>query len=198
MGMPAKDMTGLRFGKWHVVREVGRANKQVLWECECDCGELGTIRGGTLRQGLSTSCGKCLDLSAIHTKHGHGYDPLYDVWHAMIDRCSNPKNKKFADYGGRGISVCTRWQDVSSFIEDMSPRPVGHSIDRIDVNGNYEPANCRWATHTEQTRNARSNIVITHQGKTQCLGAWAEELGIKYATLYGRYVTQGRAFPQCI
>lgn len=93
----------------------------------------------------------------------------------------------FKDYGSRGISVCERWREsFARFCEDMGPRPKGTSIDRIDNNGNYEPANCRWATAKEQQRNRRSNVHITFNGRTQVMSAWAEEMGMNQLVLQGR------------
>jgi hypothetical protein len=192
--MPAKikDIAGQRFGKWLVLNQGDRrANSQVLWLCRCDCGNEREIRGGTLRQGLSKSCGACLERTP-NLKHGLSRTRGYHVWRQMIDRCENSGNKDFHHYGGRGIEVCARWRNgVEAFITDMGMPADGLTLDRIDVNGSYEPGNCRWVSHKEQTRNARSNIQLTHEGKTQCLGAWAEELGMKYSTLYGRVVTRG-------
>lgn len=106
----------------------------------------------------------------------------------MIQRCHNPSNKAYADYGGRGITVCDRWRNsCQSFLDDMGPRPsAAHSVDRIDNDGNYEPKNCRWATATEQNRNNRGNRNISWGGKTQTVQEWATELGLKYTTLKRR------------
>lgn len=190
MPAPKKDLTDQIFGRWRVLREAGRANKQVLWECECSCGNRRDIRGGTLRQGLSLSCGECLDHSALHTTHGRSREPLYQIWLQMLRRRETPTSKDYRHYGGRGIMVCPRWHDVANFVADMGHRPPGGTLERVDVDGDYEPPNCRWATQKEQTRNARSNINITYDGRTQCIGAWAEELGMNYGTLYARLVTK--------
>lgn len=110
----------------------------------------------------------------------------------MISRCYDSANKNYKHYGGRGLTVCEEWRkSVLQFDADMGDRPEGTTLERIDVNGSYCPSNCRWASQKEQTRNARSNLVLEFDGKKQCLGAWAEELGINYSTLYGRVVTKG-------
>ena len=188
MGQRVKDLTGQRFGEWLVLSRAGvdPVSRQATWSCRCSCGTEKVVRGGTLRQGLSATCGECLDRSALRTTHGYGRSRAYGVWRQMHQRCENPENKKFKDYGGRGISVCGRWLDIQSFVEDMGEPPEGMTLDRIDVDGNYEPSNCRWATQKEQARNARSNILLTFDGETKCLGEWAEDLGINYGTLYAR------------
>jgi hypothetical protein len=115
----------------------------------------------------------------------------------MICRCENRNAADYPRYGGRGIRVCERWRSsVEQFMADMGPRPTAkHSIERIDVNGNYEPANCRWATMDEQARNKRSNIRVTFEGRTLCLKEWSRELGVKYLRLYYRIVTRGEDAP---
>jgi hypothetical protein len=114
--------------------------------------------------------------------------PERGCWHVMIARCYKPSHEFYSQYGGRGIRVCDRWRDsFESFLADMGPRPsLQHSIDRIDVNGDYEPTNCRWSTQTEQMRNTRSNRMLTAFGKTQCVAAWAEETGLPAGTILDR------------
>jgi len=110
--------------------------------------------------------------------------PEFKVWRGMLGRCSGDHND---NYGARGIKVCERWQTFAAFVEDMGPRPSpDHSIERVDVNGHYEPSNCKWATSTEQNRNRRNVPLVTFQGRTMCRTAWAEELGIKVTTLVRR------------
>lgn len=126
------------------------------------------------------------DLSArnqMSAKHGMLETPTYRSWKSMNARCNCQSNKDFHKYGGRGISVCDRWKDFKSFYEDMGDRPDGMTIDRIDVNGNYEPSNCRWASPKTQGRNTRSNVIIEFNGKAQCIADWAEEVGIERKTL---------------
>jgi len=114
--------------------------------------------------------------------------PTYESWHQMIQRCTNPKNDSFDRYGGRGIAVCKRWlASFPAFLEDMGARPsFKHSIERCENSGNYEPGNCRWATKKEQQRNMRSNRMLTHDGKTMCLAAWAEQIGLSTLSLSSR------------
>jgi hypothetical protein len=104
----------------------------------------------------------------------------------MWYRCTSPKHPHFKDYGGRGIEVCERWKSFALFLQDVGQRPPGKTLDRLDCHGNYEPGNCRWATSEEQQRNLRTNRLLTFDGKTQCLTAWAKEAGIKKSTLRER------------
>ena len=101
----------------------------------------------------------------------------------MLSRCNNPKNQSFKHYGGRGIKVCERWHDLKLFYEDMGDMPESRSIDRIDVNGDYTPENCRWANSNQQGRNKRNNRILEYNGEKKCLTEWAETLNIKVDTL---------------
>lgn len=112
-----------------------------------------------------------------HSHHGK-FTPEYTTWVGMIERCSNPLHKSWRSYGGRGIKVCERWKIFIQFHEDMGNRPNGCTLDRIDVNGNYEKSNCRWSTHREQGGNRRHNRIISAFGKTMCLSAFAREVGL--------------------
>lgn len=112
--------------------------------------------------------------------------PTYKSWHMMKQRCSNPNNKQYKDYGGRGILLCERWVDFSNFLADMGERPENMTLDRIDNNGNYEPSNCRWATRKQQQRNMRTNTIWTHNGISKCVTEWAEDLGCEPHTLFER------------
>ncbi len=127
-------------------------------------------------------------------KHGQGSGKLkplsltYKTWQQMKDRCSNPQNPGYHKYGGRGILVCPAWMNsFTEFWKDMGDRQsVEYSIERINNDGNYEPGNCRWATRIEQARNTRRNIIVTIEGRTQCLKDWAREFGISYGTVTSR------------
>jgi hypothetical protein len=120
-------------------------------------------------------------------KHGMTDTPEHRIWLGMKGRCSNPNYEGYHNYGGRGIRVCDRWLLFANFIADMGHRPSPlHSIERIDNDGHYDPGNCKWATREEQNRNSRQNVKLTHNGQTMTIAEWADKLGIKHATLYGR------------
>jgi hypothetical protein len=119
-------------------------------------------------------------------KHGKHESPVYNAWHGMKQRCLNPNNPRYKDYGGRGIKIHDAWLEFVDFYKDMGDCPVGRLLDRIDNNGNYEPNNCRWATPREQQNNMRSNKMITFNGIRQTTTQWARDLDINPSTLFKR------------
>ncbi len=151
-----KDLRGLVFGKLTVKGYLGRyVVKHSLWVCECECGDLCTATGNGLQRGANVSCGK--KKHPTHITHGMTGTGAHKTWNTLRRRCLDPSFKQYKDYGGRGITFCDRWKDFKNFYEDMGDRPVGKTIDRIDVNGNYEPYNCKWSTHKEQCNNKRNS-----------------------------------------
>lgn len=169
------DLTGKRFGRLTVIEESGRKNGGVVWRCKCDCGNEVCVRSNTLRRGRTVSCG-CYNRERA-TKHGMGRTRLHGIWSNIRYRCGNLNNSRASDYGGRGIKVCDEWANSFEAFRDWA-LANGYrddlTIDRIDVNGDYEPSNCRWATLREQGRNKRNNVWLTCNGETHILTDWAK------------------------
>jgi hypothetical protein len=181
---------GATFGRWTVTSRERPASIR-RWMCLCECGEIRAVRKEKLLDGTSQSCG-CLQRENL-TTHGLTTAAVrresreYWVWNTMIQRCTNPRARNYADYGGRGISVCDRWLSFSNFFADMGKRPSRlHSLERRDNESGYCPDNCYWATRQEQNQNRRNNRWITAQDETKCLAEWARMLGCGNATILAR------------
>lgn len=184
------DLTGQRFGRLVVI---GRADPacdkhgSARWHCRCDCGNETDALGRHLRLGRSASCG-CLRrerAADTHRTHGGANSRLYIIWKSMRARCENPHHPHYDYYGGRGVSICEEWHDFATFMQwaERTGYQENLTLDRIDANEGYNPANCRWITMHEQTRNKRNNINITYHGVTRCLSDWAATFGINVTTL---------------
>lgn len=162
MAQRFKDMTGQRFTRLTCITPIGSNSTGMQWECKCDCGNIKNVQRGNLISGTVKSCGCLREEINKGNKHGviHGKSgsKTYASWEAMIQRCCNPKSTGYASYGGRGIIVCESWKIFDNFIWDMGERPIGKTLDRINVNGNYEKVNCRWATVSEQNYNKRPRL----------------------------------------
>lgn len=188
----APDLTGQRFGRLVVLERNFTYKKAAYWICQCDCGTKKTIQSSHLRSGATKSCGCLHDESARKTKvktHGESNTRLYAEWISMKARCYNPRSERYDRYGGRGIMVCEEWKNSFQAFRDWA-LANGYredlTIDRIDVNGNYEPSNCRWITNQEQQNNRSNNLFITFNGKTQTVTQWAKETGISEWTIRAR------------
>lgn len=186
------DLTGQVLTRLTVIRRSGTKRGQAEWECACSCGATVFVTGNDLRTGNTQSCG-CLKtdvLRAIHTTHGHSapgrVTRTWNAWGSMIARCTNPKKEKYRIYGARGITVCERWRDFANFLADMGECPPGLTLERKDVNGNYEPGNCEWASLKTQGRNRRNNRVIELAGLTATMAEWADISGIGESTISAR------------
>lgn len=172
--------SGDRFGRLTVISRTAERNKHgsIMYLCQCDCGNRKIVASSLLKNGQVQSCGCLRKDKPNRFIHGMSNTREFRIWADMIKRCSCKSYKDFFYYGGRGIKVCERWKEFKNFFADMGKCPPNFSLDRINVNGNYEPSNCRWASRTTQARNRRGNHMITYNGVTLCLAEWAEKVGI--------------------
>jgi hypothetical protein len=208
---------GSRWGRWVIVGppegDATTATHGVRARARCDCGRERSVEVRSLVRGKSASCG-CISGQRLKTpefkaasrlsrklgiSHGVPRPPGYKAWYSMIRRCRDSNHPGFHNYGGRGISVCERWKESFwNFNADMGVRPTRyHTIERIDNDGNYEPGNCRWATRKEQARNTRHNVMLTIEGETMCVAAWAERVGLSSGALKYR-LSQGWAHERAV
>lgn len=172
---------GEQFGRLSVITEDSLGiNRTRRVQCRCECGVLSTVYLSNLINGKTISCG-CHRKEVTKkrsTTHGMRHLGEYSIWLSMKQRCINPRDKHFSYYGGRGITVCDRWMKFDLFFADMGPRQDGTSIDRISNDGNYEPANCRWATEEQQCNNKRNCSSLTYAGETLTFSQWSRKTGI--------------------
>lgn len=205
------DVTGQKFGKLTVVKRVGTKHRQSLWLCKCDCGNVTEVILSHLKRGVTTSCG-CRqkevrringlnsNIGERNLKHGDFGTKLYGVWAAMIRRCSNPNTKHYKHYGARGITVCDNWRnDYSQFKSWAISNGYreGLTIDRVDVNGNYEPSNCRWVDMKTQANNRRNNLLFNDGGENLNITQLSNKYNLKYTTIHERY-RKGQSFEMMI
>lgn len=181
------DLTGKRFGKLTVLSRTQNQGHFVAWLCRCDCGNILAVRGQSLKSGNTKSCG-CI----VH-KHNGSKTRLYTVWVRMMERCYKPRVARYANYGGRGIKVCDAWHDFGTFREwamnsgyDEEAAHYECTLDRIDVNGNYCPENCRWIPMSEQAHNTTRNHILFVDGERMDIAQASEKYGISVATLWAR------------
>lgn len=185
------DITGNKYNRLKVVKFAFRKGTNVYWQCKCECGTIKNLPGSRIKNGDIKSCG-CLrkevtaKMATIHGKHG---TPLYNTWKGMRGRCNSPNNGKYYAYGERGISICSEWEDFVKFEEWARSNGYreGLTIERIDVNGNYEPSNCEWIPAREQQYNKRNTVIVEINGEKKHILEWARQYNIKKNTIYGRY-----------
>lgn len=179
-----QDLTSRRFCRWLVLAEGPKAKGNTKWHCKCDCGTERLVSGAHLKSGASTGCGCSRAKGPDHGsfKHGKSYTPEYAAWRQMHTRCYNPNFIDWKHYGGRGIEVCERWKgNFEAFFADMGPRPSpNHSLDRRNIDGNYDAINCRWATATQQARNTSRTRWVTYLGRRISLAEACELSGVPY------------------
>lgn len=186
---------GDRFGRLVVIGPAKDEHKRKYYRCRCDCGTEKDVCGSLLSLGHTRSCG-CLGMDMLMERnitHGRSKTRTYNIWCAMKERCNTMSVAGYKNYGGRGIIVCDRWlHSFENFLEDMGECPSkNHSIDRIDINGNYEPSNCRWATTKEQGNNTRRNVRIEHNGEMKTISEVSDIVGLPYRTIYYRIFAYG-------
>lgn len=202
--MRMKDVTGQRFGRLTAVAYFGVKGRTAkhAWRCECDCGRDVVVVGESLRSGNTTSCGCKKGAIATHGGTAGGtWSAEYTVWHSMLRRCRRPSCREFSRYGGRGITVCSRWigpGGFDAFLSDMGHRPSPtHSLDRKNNDGNYEPGNCRWATRSEQANNRSTTKTVVFDGETMTIQELANRTGLRRQLIYSR-LRNGRTVQEAI
>ena len=195
---------GTKFGKLTVIKFAYVKNNARYYHCHCECGNNTIVLGSALKKGTTKSCG-CEQHKGTIT-HGMRYTRFYSIWKHMKQRCLNKNNKHFPYYGGRGITICQEWIDnFENFYNDMYESYLKHieefgeketTIDRINVNGNYEPNNCCWATRSEQSFNRRNTILVREDENSpwQSLHAWCKEHNENYNTWIQRYLNKSKLF----
>lgn len=183
------DISGKKYNRLTAIKPIGRRKSgNYIWLCKCECGKFCEVEGSLLRSGKQLSCGCYISerITKMNTKHNGFGTRLYEIWRQMHRRCYGEFQQSYKDYGGRGISVCDEWHDFSVFREWAYKNGYSETltIDRIDVNGNYKPSNCRWATMKQQANNRRSNHTIKYIGVSHTISEWADILGVNQTTLW--------------
>lgn len=184
---------GTRYGKLTIISPTNkRSGGNIIYKCICDCGKECYVSSGNL--GKSTnSCGCLAEVNKI--KHNKSQTKLYDVWTNMKQRCNNPKNPRYKNYGGRGIKICDEWNDFNNFYtwanqngydEALNINKKQCTLDRIDVNGDYEPSNCRWISNKEQQNNKTDTVFYEYNGERHTISEWADLYNLPLGNLKSR------------
>jgi hypothetical protein len=195
--MGAKLEVGMKFNRLTVLK---KDEKSKYWVCRCDCGTEKSVRGDDIYTGSTKSCGCFLveEVTKRMTKHGLRFEPEYQTWIRMKTRCNNPNSTQYPDYGARGIQI--EWETFGQFYKDMGKKPSSkHSLDRIDVNGNYSKENCKWSTSREQANNKRNTPRFTlKSGEIVTMRDLIERTGINRNTLWSRIKKKGMSADDAI
>lgn len=190
-----QDLTGQRFGELTVLhRAENSLSRGTRWLCQCDCGRETVVFAGNLTRGNTTSCG-CTRLAKTSQKlrtHGETKTRLYQIWYNMVTRCHNTNDPHFQHYGARGIVVCEEWRKYENFRDWALSHGYTDSltIERSDVNGNYHPDNCTWASRKQQANNKRTSRYVEFDGERRTVAEWAEHLGMDSRALWDRLFVQ--------
>lgn len=196
------DLTGRTFGMLKVLEIVPTETRKTYWLCQCECGNIIKARSDSLQNGNIVSC-KCkrnaqFKGNTYQRKHNMCDTRLYSEWQGMKQRCYDENIDCYERYGGRGITVCSEWLDMENGSTNFIKWAIdnGYSdnltLDRINNDGSYDPANCRWATNKEQSNNRRSNIVVEHDGNEYTLTQLCEMLDLPFGAIHARYNTGER------
>lgn len=194
MGRPLVDISGQRFGRLVVIARGASGAGRSYWLCRCDCGAEKQVAANALKSHGTKSCG-CLNRQVSAARngeekfiHGGARTKLYVVWQSMRRRCYEKTCAAYKHYGARGIRICEPWSEFKTFQSwaKSSGYKQGLSIDRIDVDGNYCPSNCRWATAEQQANNRRNNVMISFQGSRKTISQFARERGFPPSTIHQR------------
>lgn len=194
-----EDLSGKRYGKLLVISREESKNKNTRWKCLCDCGKISIVAASQLKRGTTKSCG-CLKFESRNSTHGLSKTRLHSIWSGMKERCYRKNSPAYKWYGERGITIYQEWlDDFMNFYNWAMDNGYedGLSIDRINVNGNYEPSNCRWIPLEEQALNTRTTKFLTYKGETKTVSEWCEITGIKKTTMLNR-IRLGFTPEECI
>lgn len=189
-----EDLTGKKFGKLTAIAYDGKRGRKAYWVCQCECGKLKEVRADSLKSGKIQSCG-CLKreqdkINLDRTTHAMSHKRLYEIWQGMKSRCCNPNDARYANYGGRGITICQEWQnDFLAFYNWAIAHGYSDTltIDRINNDRGYSPNNCRFTNNKEQCRNRSTNINIRIGNVTKTLAEWCEIFELDYKTVHARF-----------
>lgn len=198
--MPSRlNLVGETYGQLVVLEFAGIKWGKTMWKCLCSCGTYKVICSRPLRSGETKSCGCLVSKLTIEKNFKHGCSTrtfrskTYKIWCGVIARCTIPSATGYADYGARGISVCSEWRDYRNFLKDMGDCPAGHSIERRDSNKNYCPENCFWLPRQKQNHNKRNTLYLTLNGVKKRVMEWSKELKVPYMSLYWKAKEQQNA-----